>query len=233
VEEPSRRSLAEWDAVIASPSGTGDDRLRFGHSPWHQGALDSSGGGYAEAERPFTRALELFEKLSADHPTDRFYRSEIAFSHRWLAQHVCWRSRRFTEACEHARQAAAIYSALSRDAPSDTFNLREWANHIGFLANVLTAAGQPQQAAETRRQVTEGTGEGGGAVPHRRLRAVGRSTGAPGAGGRAGWQGRAAEAEAEYREAISLEPNDGERHHNLGDVLMNVMIVGTNPAPRP
>ena len=220
-EEPSRRSLALWETVIADPSSTRDDRLHFGHSLWHQGMLDSANKRYEVAERHFMRALDLFRTLSTAFPDERYYRLEVAFSHYCLFEQICIPTARNEEAKAHAQEAINIYQRLASETADNQRYLRDWAYTLKRLAALLAASDRAEEAQELNRQAVEVQEKA--VVPFRA--AVSQRPGDPWAhqalADALAWQGRPAEAEAEYREALRLDSNDAGRHNNLGDVLMN------------
>jgi tetratricopeptide (TPR) repeat protein len=213
------RAIALWEALAGDPSATRNDRVHLGHAIWHKSRLDADSSRYTSAEHGFTRALHLFEKLSAEFPQERFYRQEVAASHRLLAEVVYRPTSRWDEAERHIRDARTIYAALCAEVPSNVFYRTELVYTLNYLAGLLNQAHQPQQAEEVAREAAK--------MQEKLLEpyriAVARTPDDP-------WahhsladvlasRARFAEAEAAFREAIRLEPNDGGRHHNLGDVL--------------
>ncbi|HVC92560.1 MAG TPA: serine/threonine-protein kinase, partial [Pirellulales bacterium] len=137
-------------------------RVELGHSLWHLARVLSSTTKRAEAETMLHEALKTFEGLASEHPQERYYRQETAYTLRQLFLDVLRHANRSGEAMEAMRRASDLYAALVAEEPHSSFYRSEFAITCYDLASYLQAQQRAteaeqyfQQAIDARRTLVD------------------------------------------------------------------------------
>lgn len=157
VEEAWREQVADADALVAAFPRMPQYRQGLGHALWGLGAALARGGRPDEALACRHRALEVFTGLAKDHPTEPFYRQEMAFSHRELASHH-WKKQP-QKAAEHFRKAVDLYEGLAAEHPGAA-RYRYEAIYASWLLGRVLLEGTNRQEAERPLRVAAAGYEG-------------------------------------------------------------------------
>jgi serine/threonine protein kinase/tetratricopeptide (TPR) repeat protein len=179
-------------------SATAAVQLELGHILWQLGTNYSQHGQFNDAERVYDKALQKFQQLQAQYPTNAFYRQEQAFSLRYLSQ-VMERTRRRAEAEACLRKALDIYAELAKQNPASKLYPQEAAATHGSLAELLSVQNKSDEAEALCRENLATRKKLFGDVHREVDNALGSLV-------RVLWQrGKLAEAEAVQREELAVE----------------------------
>jgi eukaryotic-like serine/threonine-protein kinase len=107
-----------------------------------------------QVEKAFREALELYEKLVADHPTVLVYRRELADSYQTLAQLLA-ETKQYGEAERQFCQALEQYEKLVTEFPRVVRPRAELARTFCFLGGLLTSMGRSQDGGEAYGQAVD------------------------------------------------------------------------------
>jgi serine/threonine protein kinase/Tfp pilus assembly protein PilF len=117
-----------------------------GHALWEVGTAWLSIQRFNEAKQACQRALEVFQTLTAMHPSNSFYRQEQAMTHRHLAA-VTRNAGNTSDAVLHYLDAFDAYRQLAAEAEDPTFYCSEMLAAAHGLTDVLAGAAPAQNAA--------------------------------------------------------------------------------------
>jgi tetratricopeptide (TPR) repeat protein/serine/threonine protein kinase len=142
-------ALADAKQAVELDTGSTQATIRadLGRSLWYLARVLSSTSKRAEAETTLREALKVFEDLASEHPQERYYRQETAFTLRELYG-VVSSAGRTEEAADALRRAVDLYAALVAEEPQSSFYRSEVGYTCYDLANYLRAQ---QRAMEAER----------------------------------------------------------------------------------
>jgi tetratricopeptide (TPR) repeat protein len=138
-----RRAIGLLRELAAEFPGETTYRVELGHCLWQLGGRDFDGTVPAadrrkEDETITREALAVFEGLVAEHPTNKHFRQETAFSHRRLCA-ILVDLGRLEEAADSERRAIVLYRELVAESPANTFYQQELALSCLELGRPLVA----------------------------------------------------------------------------------------------
>jgi serine/threonine protein kinase/tetratricopeptide (TPR) repeat protein len=133
-------------AVELSGQRKDDYRMRLGHALWRLADRSSAAGRRDQTEMTLRHALDVFEKLAADFPTNLGYRKEHGYAHcriGWLMNELG----RPRDAEEPFRRALALYHQLTEEDPKNLdYRVRLGRTHLE-LARCLARQTRHEEGA--------------------------------------------------------------------------------------
>jgi serine/threonine protein kinase len=115
------------------------------------GALHTTSSELQKAEDYYRKSLDIMERLVAQHPDNRLYRGQLAWSFYNLGS-ALFRQNHGTEALSHVQKAADLYENLLREKSDETDFHNQLAKCYRKLSEICTQAADIQRAAEFLRR---------------------------------------------------------------------------------
>jgi serine/threonine protein kinase len=142
-----RSIIAQFDAFATIQGDDADSRDVRAEGRLRVGNMRFTLGELKEAEQDFDQALNIYEQLTVEFPSEPKFRNELAGT--YLARgHTLSETGRLQQAKQDFDQALNIYKQLALDFPSEPRNRQRVARSHNIRGIVLDLIGRPKEAEQ-------------------------------------------------------------------------------------
>ena len=152
-KELLRKALALYQELLKSEPTNPELQIEFARTQHQVGLVHDLLGEHDEATSAYKEAIQLFEDLQRQFPTNRMLKQQWAASHTMLGESL--RQRFPSDAMAYFNRAFAMQSRLNRIDPANHIYRRELSRTLNNLGLLLSESGRYELAEQRLREAIE------------------------------------------------------------------------------